>query len=369
MTKPGIVARAWQRWRTALEESVRQQITLTGVLFTALMTMVGIAAFASANNLLFLLFAALMATMLVSGLVSRLGLAGLELGLHLPEHIAARQKVLGRVSVRNSKFTPSFSIHLRGSESSGLTSEIYFPILAARSRTEEPAEIEFAHRGIHKDNDFEFHSRFPFGFTERRAAVRLERELIVYPSIEPQPGFEELLERVAGEVEIWHRGRGHDFYRIRPYELNESARHVDWKASAHTGDLQVREFAKEEDQRLILFLDLNVPLASLPLFDAAVDCTAFLVWRLAERQTKVRFLTQNFDRTVPDNADAYAILRYLALVEPSPAAPPPAPDADRYVYLAISADPPRLADTGWIGDRILPFDRLAAPVPDDGRAG
>ena len=154
MAEPGIIARVWRRWKAAFQESVRQQITLSGVVFTALMTLVGIAAFASANNLLFLLFAALLSTMLVSGLVSRLGLAGLELGLHLPEHIAARQRVFGRVAVRNSKFTPSFSIHLRGGASSGLASEIYFPLLMARSRTEEPAEIEFAHRGIFKENEF-----------------------------------------------------------------------------------------------------------------------------------------------------------------------------------------------------------------------
>jgi len=366
MAESRIIARLWRRWKAAFQESVRQQITISGVVFTALMTLVGIAAFASANNLLFLLFAALLSTMLISGLVSRLGLAGLELGLHLPEHIAARRRVFGRVAVRNSKLTPSFSIHLRGGASSGLASEIYFPVLAARSRTEEPAEIEFAHRGIFKDNEFEFHSRFPFGFTERHASVRLEREVIVYPSIEPQPGFEQLLETLAGDIEVWHRGRGHDFYRIRPYELNESARHVDWKASAHTGDLQVREFTKEEDRRLVLFLDLHVPVALLPQFDTAVDCTAFLVWRLAESQTKVRFMTQNFDRTVPDSADAYAILRYLALVEPSPGSAPLAPDADRELYLAISADPARLADAGWLGDRIVSFDRLAAAAAKPG---
>jgi uncharacterized protein (DUF58 family) len=359
-----MMARLWRRWRAAFQESVRQQITLAGVVFTALATFVGIAAFASANNLLFLLFAALLSTMLISGLVSRLGLAGLELGLRLPEHIAARQRVFGRVAVRNSKLTPSFSVHLRGGASSGMASEIYFPLLPARSRTEEPAEIEFSHRGIFKENEFEFHSRFPFGFTERRASVRLEREVIVYPSIDAQPGFEHLLHSLAGDIEVWHRGRGHDFYRIRPYELDESARHVDWKASAHTGDLQVREFAKEEDQRLILFLDLHIPVNSLPQFDIAVDCAAFLVWRFALSHTKVRFMTQNFDRTVPDSADAYAILRYLALVEPSPGCAPLAPDPDHDLYLAISAEPGRLADSGWLEDRIVSFDRLAAAAAE-----
>ena len=61
---------------------------------------VGLAAFVSGNNLLFLLFAALLATMLISGFVSRLGLAGLELNLELPEHVAARRPVRGRPGAR-----------------------------------------------------------------------------------------------------------------------------------------------------------------------------------------------------------------------------------------------------------------------------
>lgn len=365
MAQPSLAVRLWRRWKAAFEESVRQQITLSGVLFTALMTLVGMAAFASANNLLFLLFAALLSTLLVSGLVSRLGLAGLELGLDLPEHIAARQRASGRVVVRNSKFTPSFSIHLRGSDASGLASEIYFPMLAARSRTEETVEIEFGRRGLYRENEFQFHSRFPFGFTERRASVRLERELVVYPAIDAQPGFESLLESLAGDIETWRRGRGHDFYRIRPYELNESARHVDWKATAHTGDLQVREFAREEDRRVTLFLDLEILTEGAHAFEMAVDCCAFLVWRLTIGNTKIRFVTQNFDRTVPDNADAYAILRYLALVEPASGAAPPAPDAERDLYLALSARPSRLVQAGWREDRLVAFDRLVAAGPDE----
>jgi len=43
----------------------------------------------SANNLLFLILATMLATLLVSGFISRLCLAGLELDLLLPEHISA----------------------------------------------------------------------------------------------------------------------------------------------------------------------------------------------------------------------------------------------------------------------------------------
>ncbi|HYP14460.1 MAG TPA: hypothetical protein VEQ63_11100, partial [Bryobacteraceae bacterium] len=69
---------------------MRQQVTKLGFAFTILVVLVGSAAFVSGNNLLFLLVAALMATLLISGFVSRLGLAGLELNILLPEHVAAK---------------------------------------------------------------------------------------------------------------------------------------------------------------------------------------------------------------------------------------------------------------------------------------
>jgi uncharacterized protein (DUF58 family) len=219
--------------------------------------------------------------------------------------------------------------------------------------------MQFARRGVHKENDFQFSSRFPFGFTERRAGVRLDREIGIYPAIDPRPGFEALLSDVAGDLEALQRGRGHDFYRIRPYEHLESARHVDWKASAHTGELQVREFAREDDAAITLFLDLAA--AGADEFERAVECCAFLLWRLSRSGSSVRLLTQQFDRTVPDNADAYDILRYLAMVEPAPGSPPPPPDAQRHIYLALTTRPAEVADAGWTDHRIVDVRRLGTP--------
>src|SRR5919106_1745686 len=87
----------WTRIRHAFEGNMRQQITKAGFLFSLTVAVVGVAAFISGNNLLFLLLAALLATMLISGFVSRLGLAGLELDLVVPPHIAAQRPVGARL--------------------------------------------------------------------------------------------------------------------------------------------------------------------------------------------------------------------------------------------------------------------------------
>lgn len=338
----------WKRIRHLLVGDMRPQITKAGFLFAVTVALVGVAAFVSGNNLLFLLLAALLSTMLISGFVSRLGLAGLELNLQTPQHMAARRAIQARLLLRNRKFlTPSFSLRVSGAEGSGLRRALYVPVLPARGRIEVPVELWFDRRGLHKEDTFAFESGFPFGFMHRRAQVRLEHEVLVYPCIDPQPGFEATLDAVAGEMDARQRGTGTDFYRIRPYEFLESARHVDWKATAHTGDLQVREFAREHDLRVTIFLDLNVANADKEWFETAVDCCAFLVWRLNDRGTPLRFLTQRFDRQVPNEATIYDVLRYLALAGTVYGAQMLVPD-DRNIPIAISVRRPEASDAGWL---------------------
>lgn len=350
--------RLWRRVKEAFEDNMRQQVTWLGFAFTVTVILVGLAAFASGNNLLFLLLAALLATLLISGFISRLGLAGLELDLRVPDHIAAGRRVPARLIVRNRKWImPSFSLHLRGAPDSGLTQELYIPLIAAGTVLDEQIELTFARRGIYKENTFFFSTRFPFGFTHRRAQVRLEREILVYPAVDPLPGFEALLDEITGEIEARQRGRGNDFYRIRPYQALESARHVDWRATAHTRELQVREFAREQEISVTLFLDLDVSEDQAAWFEHAVSCCAFMSWRLSERGTRLNFLTQRFSRRVPAEASVYDILRYLAGVGREPGARLAFPD-ERNLQIALTARPERVVEAGWIHARVLSLDDL-----------
>ncbi|MEJ7605446.1 MAG: hypothetical protein WKF37_04085 [Bryobacteraceae bacterium] len=152
----------WLRLREALDENMRQQITRLGLAFTLTVVLVGFAAFASGNNLLFLLLAALMATLLISGFVSRLGLAGLELDLSVPSHVVAKRKLLARLNLKNGKWmVPSFSLHLTASSTTGLTEPLYIPLIPAGTTLSDAVEIYFPSRGAFKENTFTIATRFP----------------------------------------------------------------------------------------------------------------------------------------------------------------------------------------------------------------
>jgi uncharacterized protein (DUF58 family) len=308
----------WARLRFLWSGGIRQRVTKLGLAFSMVIIVVGLAAFLSANNLLFLLLALLISTFLISGVISRLGLYRLDLGFSLPEHVAAKQPIVARVRVVNAKtWMSSFSIHLRADSRELMPTPLYYPVIAAGAAHESSVKVEFPRRGLYRDNHFFFSTSFPFGFTERRLPVPLAGEIVVYPSIRPKPEWDELFRKLEGELTAHRRGRGDDFYRLRPYEHGESARRVDWKSTAHTGTLQVREYTESQDPLVHLMLDLE---RNGPDFDAwfedAVEGCAYLAWSLSQRGARVRLRTQVVDLRVPDDGDVYTILKYLALVEP-----------------------------------------------------
>jgi uncharacterized protein (DUF58 family) len=333
------------RWLSSLR---RQRITGAGAAYTGGLALVAGAAIISGNNLLFLIVAAMVSVLMVSGLVGRLVLAGLELELVLPQHTFARRPVLAKVVVKNLKpWLPSFSVHLGFSAQPDgpREMEVYFPLIAGGEIAEQRVELLFPKRGSYRERSFEFWTRFPFGFSERREEVTVRQDVIAYPSVDARPGLAALVDAAARAV-AQERGTGEDFYRIRPFEAHDTARHVDWKATAHTGSLQVREFSHLRNQTVIINLDLDVPPSAGAWFETAIECAAFLVYDLAGRGVSVRFITQEMDVMVPERANAYDVLEYLALVSPEAGKPRTVPDDESYP-IVLSYFPEKMHALGW----------------------
>ena len=89
-----------------------RQITRTGLLFFLTALLIALGAFASANNLLFLLLS-MVATLMISGLVSRLSLSGAGTRVSPCPNTSPQGNRPGASSSGNLKsWMPSFSIHL-----------------------------------------------------------------------------------------------------------------------------------------------------------------------------------------------------------------------------------------------------------------
>src|SRR5579863_2841169 len=96
-----------------IRDAFDYDVTRVGIVYVAIVMVIGIAALNTGNNLLYIVVAAMLAAILVSGVASALVLRGLELDVRLPEHVFAGRPVVGQILLRNPRrFLPAFSIRV-----------------------------------------------------------------------------------------------------------------------------------------------------------------------------------------------------------------------------------------------------------------
>ncbi|MGH9670907.1 MAG: DUF58 domain-containing protein [Terriglobales bacterium] len=339
-----------------MRDAFDYDVTREGMVYLAVALAIGIAALNTGNNLLFIVVAAMLAGVLVSGVASAGVLRGLELEASLPAHVFAKNSVIARITLTNTRLgAPSFSVSVappRGKRAgtrrrwqrgvwafpSGppekqwlrlpdlvwkklpeppdpsriFTGSVYFPYIPARGQVTAEVELNFPRRGRYVQEGFGVATRFPFSFLVKTRRMALAQEALAYPSVEPTDEFFEVLPMITGEFEAFVRGRGYDLYRIREYMPEDSARHVDWKATAKSGALKVREFTREDERKLRIVFDNPAPgTVSEKAYENAVALAASLAWHFAAEDTDLSFAAPGY-RGAPD---IYDFLAYLALVE------------------------------------------------------
>jgi len=326
-----------------------------GLIFGALALMVMVAAFSTGNNLLYLVLAALIATWVVSWGASRLTLSRVGVTLRFPDHIFAGEPAELEVTLVNQKrLLPSFSLTVAVTEGGGerppggqLAELAHFAVVPGGGEGRARLERSFARRGVYPVRGFTMSTRFPFGFVERRRLVEANGEIVVYPSPQPLDDFYHLLPMTQGQMESPARGMGSDLYAIRQYLPSDHPRHVDWKATAKTARLMVREFTRDDDWRVTVALDTQ-PSAAADFaagFERAVTLAASLITHLMAEGAELRLLAGREDLGFGHSpAHRYAMLRQLARLAPE----------------AAEAAPDGGGETAW---GLL--ERLPALVSDD----
>jgi hypothetical protein len=319
-------------------------ITLHGVVFVGLILLVAGAALYSGNNLIYLILSAMLAATLMSGLVSRLDLAGLHLTLGLPDHIFAGRPSLARVGLQNPKlFLPSFAIRVQASDpDEGFQLQtVYFPVIAARESVAASAEVVFARRGKYHGAGVDLVTRFPFGLVERCAKLELKDRMVAYPNVQLTPEAQRALNALKRTSMGRMAGDSHDLYRVRPALASDGARFIHWKASAGSSELWVREFTREERLSVRLVLDRRT--SSSDDFESVVAACAAVAWKLVEERADVTLATDERLIACRAGEGIYELLGYLALVKSvAPNGPAPAASADReseYVFAAAPEKP------------------------------
>jgi uncharacterized protein (DUF58 family) len=340
-----------------LRDALDFEITREGMAYLGVALIIGIAALNTTNNLLFIVLAAMLAAIIVSGFASAAVLRGLELEVSAPEIAFAGKPVTAYVKLSNPRrMIPAFSVRVitelnqKKKQKPGwewqrtefvfprkrewvrvpdyalrrkalqqqlpaiFEKPVYFTFVPPQSSAEAQVELEFPRRGRYSQDGFHLATRFPFSFLVKSRRVKVLRELLVYPALLESTEFLELLPLITGEYVTLLRGRGSELYRIREHTPHDPARFVDWKASAKTGSLKVREFSREEETRLRIVFDNALPGAVSPeAYEHAVSVAASLAFRFTGEGIDVCYAAPQYN----GSPHLYDFLIYLALVQPT----------------------------------------------------
>jgi uncharacterized protein (DUF58 family) len=353
--------------REASQMDIPIEFTTGGAVFVGLLVIVGFAAWNTGNNLLFVVLSFLLSGIIVSFLIGYFCLKKLEIKLRFPEAIFAGEPTPVKIILINKKIVfPTFSVvaEIRGKqrEKSIIAEELnkvlpsfvvkkirppllkytldYFMTIPRRQTIENQTEHIFQHRGRFIVKDFELSTKFPFGFLRHRKRLPAkEAEIIIFPKIEQINEEISDLPLEFGNLTANKRGSGQELLTLRDYQQNDDLRFIDWKATARSRRLTVREFAAEDEKRITVIFDTVFPKLndSISLrdklnaeqrgeligetsikFEQLVSQVASILHFFSEDRAEVRLIIDNDlgDFGVGKN-HLHEDLRRLALLEPN----------------------------------------------------
>jgi uncharacterized protein (DUF58 family) len=248
------------------------RITNFGLGYILMSLVVAIGATNTGNNGLYVVLAAMLAAMSVSGVVSRRNVRGVSCEIEPIGEVVATRPALLRVRLENHlKITTAqalFFLH------EGLPGPLWIDPLKPGERRELVVEGVFRHRGVVRRPDAGLLSRFPLGLFRkyRRASVR--GEIVVYP-LPASSALPEIPpdDSHGGRPHVRKRGAGSDIRTLRDFVPGDDPRDLHWKQSARMNRWIVRERDAERDRVVIFAVDNAMPHPDDPARRAELEAT------------------------------------------------------------------------------------------------
>lgn len=120
----------------------------------------------------------------------------------------------------------------------------------------------------------------------------------------------------GGEYHSAFKGRGIEFAEVRPYQIGDDVRAIDWNVSARTGEPYVKLFEEEREQTLMLVVDVSGSEdfgSARAKRDLAAEVCAVLGFSALRNSDKVGLVmaTDRVERFVPPKKGKRHVLRLL----------------------------------------------------------
>ncbi|HHL39881.1 MAG TPA: DUF58 domain-containing protein [Deltaproteobacteria bacterium] len=299
------------------------RITREGRRFLALLMVIAVAAVNTGNNLLYLVTAALLSLIVISGVMSETALRGVTAGRRLPAGLYRGSPATVGIAVANGKrLFSSYSVTVREMDTPGLEAAPAYALrLPPRGDALVTTTYLFTRRGRYRLEGFRITTRFPFGLFTKGKLCRRPQEVVVFPAVRPVEAAGRGGPAGRDGSSSGRRGEGHDFHGLREYTLGDDSRRIHWRSTAKAARLLARETEVESERSVTIRFDNYRPggapdRAELE-FEEAVDRAASLAAHYIERGYSVGLRTLG-ERLAPRGGPAQlrAVLTALALTEP-----------------------------------------------------
>jgi uncharacterized protein (DUF58 family) len=303
------------------------RVTNFGLGYILMCLVVAIAAMNTGNNGLYLVLAGMLAAMIVSGVLSRRNVRGVDCEIEAVGEVIATRPAWLKIRLENRLKTATaqalFFLH------ESLPGPLWVDPLAPREKRELVVEGMFPRRGVYRDADAGLLSRFPIGLFRKYRKARLSREIVVYPRPESSPVPEPVPEDArGGRPHPRSRGGGSDIRTLRDFSPGDDPRDLHWKQSARMRRWIVREREAERDRVLFLAVDNALPAsdpAALARFETAIARCAGAALLMLSRGAEIGFHARGVKVAARSGqAQRTRIMDALARLEP--VAPESAPD-------------------------------------------
>ncbi|MEP7113139.1 MAG: DUF58 domain-containing protein [Ilumatobacteraceae bacterium] len=176
--------------------------------------------------------------------------------------------------------------------------------------------VPTARRGLIKTGPLRALRRDVLGLSQRSTTLAGTEEVLVVPHTISLP-FPSVGSsgRLGQHLRMKSWGQtGTEFHSLREYQRGDDIRRINWKASARSTALIVRETALEGIRRCTVLLDTNASEYLGSSFELAVTAAGSITASSARTGVNTRFVTDDVDLRGPDVESN--TLRWLATIEP-----------------------------------------------------
>lgn len=223
--------------------------TLTGYTMIVMAIGLGMAAYNASSNILFIALSLLLASLIVSGILSWLNFRGICWRVLTEPPFRAGEECHVRIEVRNNKkLLPSYALSFQvEAHEAGVKT-----LLTLGKRLEPGGEMQLdfsfvpEKRGVENFRVSGVVSQFPFGFLRKTLPGGPAEELMIWPTRTTyrfsHAGSSML--QFSGTA-LNRPGSGSEVIDLREYRQGDSHRQIHWKASARLRTLVVQQFGAE----------------------------------------------------------------------------------------------------------------------------